>query len=1691
MTAAALIGDQLILEEHYDENYIPSEQEVQEYARQIGIDPDNEPELLWLAREGIVVPLPPEWKPCQDVTGEIYYFNFSTGQSVWDHPCDEHYRHLVTQERERAQLTAAGGKTGAKKEKDKKKKKEKKEKKKKESLKTLGTLSSALGPLPSPLGSLAPLRGLDAPGPSLISVSSPPLWGSLANSGGLEPLKTSLGGPRSSGASSALGTRQEERVSLALSGFNDDDNDSDEEKISENEPSPRGSGRLLKNLHLDLDALGGGLQYEDSEASGAAPAEETEPELQDLVLSGEHSPEPSSQQDSLMANELHQSPLPGSRIHISEEGADASTAEAEFSAEQFEQVAAEVLKEVEWQEEENKGGGLQYDAQREKGEDKGGGQAEEELRNEKGDVGNKQEDRGNAGERKSKKESGKSKEDQRGSKASVESRKEEEEELESDEIEEECCEGEDEDEEKDEKEGEETEYMKQSERQESSEREENDSDGKVEMCTENQDDEIEDREDYVERLMEVKEEVDDCDKVVVKSFKSDENSRSEAEDKNDKERDAHEISTNDEEMQEKSEEKEEDVNSKREQEKDKEDEDNESEEALERCSLSQRKLTDSDEEVLERCVQSDRGDTERYGTDVDSDSDGQKLQGTPESEEEVIKLFEMEAAHVRPAKLGQKLILTDHKTLEQNQKITAGKMKSMAKKCPHPAEDSLVCKNTVEASASLDVKLSEKIVSIQDLSGTVSPPMIDDGEKMKDDEADKNKKAEAPKRYILAEDKVSPTTPNVDHLILHQSSPSPPFSSHSNSEQDMELQPKAEVFGFSLGLQRPETSRGRLVRTSKTHLDDAELLLQNHENSVDEESCWRAIKDGEKKGSGKDEEDGDLKGAEREERSLGERKEERKNAEWEVAEERKQMMREKAKKICDLKEELRREEEEEERKIKAESEERLRALRQDILSNRREEEARLTEESDRTLEEFRQSVQNEREKQQQKLREESETILKELHIALEEERAAEREKLEAKKRQDIERLKADSEADLQEERRRLQGENEEKLNSLRQEVKSTKTRKELMSPRPEQHLADYQRELADVLQEVREEVQRDHERKLEQLREDHRREMNNIREKHMDEETVQRERLLSSLREDRERLQASHAVQLEKLCLQLETQLQKAQLTHSRKESELQDLTDQLELRAKELTSQEAMLQAKTADLKRRWKKLRGEEEDMDREIEALPQLIQERDHLKEELQRMIEEKHQARELIQRAWEEKSKAKVDEERLREERDKAREESRRAKQDKEQLESKLALLQERCDYLSQRVSELERGEGASASLRQERKREQKKTEKEATAPSSDMRDSSLHVEDLDDPPLSPVPDSHSSMDEFRHYISSHGASIQKTKLFLERESSRLMERQAALQAVESSSSQDPNQGVGGTEEMIRNLQQEARNVAELQQTVQRGNFLLRRKEGHLQQLESTMGEEPLFEELSRLAGEKKVTFDVTESDLSSSVTGGRPVVPAKVQELANSLQQISGQLNIVLNSLSSLAHKQSSMPYTDFPPSPSQPPTSISVPFMSQIHTLGTSSLAPPPPVRLSESSWNWAPQCSSAATPPYSTPISSEITVSEGLINSRWSQIFPGAAKDPIASSTTRTSSAYPSYTPASEHGHSLRSMQKSVQMNDQRLQGLIDSNKKWLEMRKKDTSIPLFTRYQAPSSKSGLVQLGLDDNNQIRVYHY
>lgn len=181
------------------------------------------------------------------------------------------------------------------------------------------------------------------------------------------------------------------------------------------------------------------------------------------------------------------------------------------------------------------------------------------------------------------------------------------------------------------------------------------------------------------------------------------------------------------------------------------------------------------------------------------------------------------------------------------------------------------------------------------------------------------------------------------------------------------------------------------------------------------------------------------------------------------------------------------------------------------------------------------------------------------------------------------------------------------------------------------------------------------------------------------------------------------------------------------------------------------------------------------------------------------------------------------------------------------------------------------------------------------------------------------------------------------------------------------------------------------------------------------------------------------------------SGGHPTVPAKVQELAESLQQISGQLNTVLGALGSIAQRQSPTSYTAFTLPPSQPhptpaPTSTtftSAPILPHIHTHSSTSLPTP-----FAAPWNWAPQSSSSAPPLFSTPITSGLWTSEDPVSSRWNQIFPGtptaelfcstcfisgiivvgpelllcspgAAMDPLSSSTMRPASSYSSYIPA------------------------------------------------------------------------
>ncbi|XP_056398761.1 centrosomal protein of 164 kDa isoform X4 [Hyla sarda] len=325
----ARMGDQLILEEDHDESYIPLENEIQEYARMIGIDPDAEAEMMWLAREGIVAPLPSDWKPCQDVTGDIYYFNFATGQSTWDHPIDEHYRELVIQER--AKLQTQGG---VKKREKKKKKEKKKEKKSKELPKPVMSVGGPLGPVQGPLGGLAPLRAMgDSVGGSGGVRGS--LSSSAGSSGGFDNLLGGTSGvftaqPQKTAAyikSSSI-KQPEERVSLTLPGLDEEDEDVEQESEDQ---SPRVSARLLKNLHMDIGSLGGGFEYEESERRDESIAasgtdEGSEPELQDLGKS-------ENEEESQKEKELKGSPSVHPSFHSTGQsspgGQDTSLAKAQ------------------------------------------------------------------------------------------------------------------------------------------------------------------------------------------------------------------------------------------------------------------------------------------------------------------------------------------------------------------------------------------------------------------------------------------------------------------------------------------------------------------------------------------------------------------------------------------------------------------------------------------------------------------------------------------------------------------------------------------------------------------------------------------------------------------------------------------------------------------------------------------------------------------------------------------------------------------------------------------------------------------------------------------------------------------------------------------------------------------------------------------------------------------------------------------------------------------------------------------------------------------------------------------------------------------------------------------------------------------------------------------------------------------
>ena len=87
--------DIIVLKERL--GYEPTDEEILNYAEWLGLK-EGEEHLMWIPRKAMRSPLPKPWKPCKARdTGDVFYFNPTTGESLWHHPQDDHWANLFAQ----------------------------------------------------------------------------------------------------------------------------------------------------------------------------------------------------------------------------------------------------------------------------------------------------------------------------------------------------------------------------------------------------------------------------------------------------------------------------------------------------------------------------------------------------------------------------------------------------------------------------------------------------------------------------------------------------------------------------------------------------------------------------------------------------------------------------------------------------------------------------------------------------------------------------------------------------------------------------------------------------------------------------------------------------------------------------------------------------------------------------------------------------------------------------------------------------------------------------------------------------------------------------------------------------------------------------------------------------------------------------------------------------------------------------------------------------------------------------------------------------------------------------------------------------------------------------------------------------------------------------------------------------------
>nr|XP_012629106.1 centrosomal protein of 164 kDa isoform X3 [Microcebus murinus] len=799
----------------------------------------------------------------------------------------------------------------------------------------------------------------------------------------------------------------------------------------------------------------------------------------------------------------------------------------------------------------------------------------------------------------------------------------------------------------------------------------------------------------------------------------------------------------------------------------------------------------------------------------------------------------------------------------------------------------------------------------------------------------------------------------------------------------------------------------------------------------------------------------------------------------ELEQEQRRLLESKREKMQQLREKLWHEEEEEILRLHQQKEKSLSSLKEQLQKATEEEEARMREEEGQRLSRLRAQVQSSTETDEDRIRAEQEASLQRLREELETQRKAERASLEQKNRQMLAQLREEMEASekseqaalnarkekaLQQLREQLEGERKEAVARLEKEhsaelerlyssleakhrevVSSLQKKREEAQHKDEAQLQEslgraeqrafqkvhqvieYEQELSSLLREKRQEVEREHERKLDKMKEGHQQAMAEAREQYEAEERKQRADLLGHLSGELERLRRAHERELETARQEQDKQLEDLRRRHREQERKLQDLEMELEIRTKDIKARLAQLDVQEETARKEKEQLFDMQRQVALESEEATATHQQLEEAKQEHTHLLESNRQLRRIL---------------------DKLR--SRKL-----ELESQVDLLQTQSQRLQKRISSME----AEAQRKQDLLEELRVEESNASA----HFEPDLHIEDLRKSLGTDKDDL--SLDNVRHYLSAEGVALRNAKEFLVQQTRSMRRRQTALKAAqqhwrhELASTQEAAEDPSGTKalgDVRRNLEEETRHLDEMKSAMRKGHNLLKKKEEKLNQLESSLQEEDLGEDTLKGTLTKKVTFDLSDLDDTSSESSdscssihinlsSSPIIPDKIHDLSSSLQRISGQLNAVLDLLSNL-NAQPPPLFTSTPVHGSlRAPKSIPAPTYSPSMARASASS----PVAPTSTQWAWDP----GLGPRLSSSIPQAV---DDFLLEKWRKYFPSGI--PLLSSSPAPSENRLGYVSASEQLRLLQRPHSQIpQAGSTNFQGMIDANRKWLENFKND----------------------------------